>query len=404
MSTRLRSTLIILGLVFFSTNMFAQENPFKFKWDNGFKLESADKNFKLKFGGRVQWDNAFFFQDDSVDSVIGEFKNGTEFRRLRFFNSGTIYKVVDYKMQLDFAGKLAVKDAYITINGLPGIEHLRVGHFLEPFRLEAINSSKHLTLMERGLPVNFLPERNTGIMLFDEFADKRLSWQGGVFRRSDGLGNDQEANDGYALTTRFAGLPMVNEDKSQLLHLGAGITHRVPDDKEFSVSARPETHLGEKYVSTGTIEDVDNVLMFSAEAALVAGPFSVQGEYVQTEVTTSFEDLSFNGYYGQVSYFLTGEHRKYKSSLAGFDRVKPKNNFGEGPGAWEVALRYSGIDLNSGDVSKMGSVEGGEMTDITLGINWYLNPASKVMLNYIYSDVTDVGNASIVQARVQVDF
>ena len=41
---------------------------------------------------------------------------------------------------------------------------------------------------------------------------------------------------------------------------------------------------------------------------------------------TEDEDYNFSSYYGQVSYFLTGERRKYKNSLAGFDRVSPKKN------------------------------------------------------------------------------
>ena len=79
--------------------------------------------------------------------------------------------------------------------------------------------------------------------------------------------------------------------------------------------------------------------------------------------------------------------------------MKPKKNFGsDGGGAWELALRYSSIDLNDGDVT------GGKMNDITFGINWYLNPATRMMLNYVYSDVEDLGKASIIQTRFQIDF
>jgi len=74
-----------------------------------------------------------------------------------------------------------------------------------------------------------------------------------------------------------------------------------------------------------------------------------------------------------------------------------------------VALRYSNIDLNDGDPT--GAANGGEMDDITFGVNWYLNPQSRVMFNYVRSDVVsggvtalDAGTLSIYQFRFQIDF
>jgi len=402
--------LSAINMLIASFTYAQEENLFKMKWDNGFKLESADKNFKLKFGGRIMWDNAFFFQDDSLEANFGVLNNGSEFRRARFYNSGTIYNNVEYKIQFDFAGgKATFKDVYITIKGIPAVGHLTVGHFKEPFRLEALTSSKYITFMERALPIEMVPERNTGFMLSNEFIDKRLGWQGGIFRRSDGSGNDKQADDGYAITTRLTGLPFVNEDKTKLLHLGVGFSYRKPESREYEVEARPEAHLGNKYVNTGAIADVFEIQMFNAEAALVIGPFSLQSEYTQSNVATkatTSENYAFSSYYAEVSYFLTGEHRNYKNSYLGFDRVKPKNNFGNGEkglGAWQLALRYSAIDLNSGDPNTTG-IQGGELADITAGINWYLNPSTRIMLNYVLAQVKDKGNTNIVQMRFQLDF
>lgn len=51
-----------------------------------------------------------------------------------------------------------------------------------------------------------------------------------------------------------------------------------------------------------------------------------------------------------------------------------------------------------------GIIQGGEMSEITFGVNWYLNPATKIMFNYVYADLVDVGKTSIGQIRYQVDF
>lgn len=211
--------------------------------------------------------------------------------------------------------------------------------------------------------------------------------------------NDKKANDGYVFTGRVTGLPINNINKKQLLHLGLGYSYRVSDAKEYSVSSKPEAHLSsQKYITTGTIE---NVNLINVEAVFTKGPFSAQTEYLKSKINTTTINYDFASYYAEVSCFLTGEHKKYKSSYSGFDRLKPKNNFGgknKGAGAWEVALRFSNSDLNNKDVF------GGEQTDITLGVNWYLNPSTRIMLNNVWADVKDTGKANIFQVRFQIDF
>ncbi len=72
-------------------------------------------------------------------------------------------------------------------------------------------------------------------------------------------------------------------------------------------------------------------------------------------------------------------------------------------GAWEVGLRYSHIDLNDEGIS------GGEEDNITVGLNWYLNPNVRMMFNYVNADLEDRagipdGDADIFQTRFQIDF
>ena len=103
-----------------------------------------------------------------------------------------------------------------------------------------------------------------------------------------------------------------------------------------------------------------------------------------------------------MSYFLTGEYKKYKSSYSGFGRIKPKSNFGgtenKGLGAWEIALRYSNSDLNNKNVL------GGQQSDIMVGLNWYLNPVTRIMLNKVWANIKNFGNANAFEVRFQVDF
>ncbi|MBP8247480.1 MAG: porin, partial [Phenylobacterium sp.] len=64
-------------------------------------------------------------------------------------------------------------------------------------------------------------------------------------------------------------------------------------------------------------------------------------------------------------------------------------------GAWELAARYSTIDLNYAENSLIAAnhVRGGEQDIWTLGLNWFPNPAVKFMLDY-YDVSVDRMNAA----------
>ena len=74
-----------------------------------------------------------------------------------------------------------------------------------------------------------------------------------------------------------------------------------------------------------------------------------------------------------------------------------------GCGAWQVAARYSYLDLNSKGIA------GGILHDLTLGLNWFLNDYTKVQMNYFLTDRNAAGTVGdgIVQGfgtRLAWDF
>jgi phosphate-selective porin OprO/OprP len=395
------SFLGILLISFGGQSVLAEEDTdFKMYWKNGIRFQTADKAFSFKFGGRIMNDWAFMSEDESLKAAIGQLQDATtEFRRARLYISGTVYEKVIFKAQYDFAGGDAdFKDVYLGLKKLPGVGTLKVGHFKEAFGLEELTSSKYITFMERSLPVIFAPSRNTGIGVNNTALNKRLTWAAGLFLDTGDYGDEDDAENSAAATARITGLPWY-QGKDRLLHLGLSYSNRDAKDDTVEYDQSPEAHLAPDFVDTGSIV-ADSENRFGIEVALVHGPFSLQGEYMGANVETpDGSDPSFSGYYASASYFLTGEHRAYKNSSGTFDRVKPKTNFGKGgTGAWEVALRYSGLDLND------APIQGGELEDITFGLNWYLNPNVRAMFNYVLADLDTVGNADIVQLRFQIDF
>ena len=379
---------------------------FRVYWKDGLRLDSGNDNFKLKIGGRIHNDWAWHDDGDDFDIIFGDVEDGVEFRRAWIYLSGQLYRDFEFRVQYDFAdGDVDFRDAWIAYRNIPGLGVLKVGQFKEPFSLEELTSSNDISLMERALPNVFAPSWNTGVQFMNSHFNDRLTWAAGVFRDTDDFGEGM-ADGSYNVTARVTGLPWYANDGERLLHLGASFSHRNPDDM-IRLRQRPEAHMTPRYVDTGDFY-ADTINLYNLEAALVVDRFSVQGEYFWSDIDTElYGNVDMDGYYFQGSVFLTPDHRSYKKTAGTFGRVRPTRNFvltgpDRGPGAWEFVARYSSLDLSD----KL--LLGGEETNFTLGLNWYLNPNVRVMWNYVtadvdrsplYDDVIDV-----FQTRLQLSF
>lgn len=370
----------------------AQADDWVAKWSNGHKIENGDKGHKLKFGGRIQAD----YQFADVDESLGNEEDGFEFRRARLFFSGTVYGKVEFKAQYDFAGGDAdFKDVWIALKQDWG--KIKFGHFKEYFSMEELTSSKYLSFLERSLPVGaFSPSRNSGVGFEGKSGDK-FNWGVGYFYDANDFGvsvNEDQTN----VTGRIAFRPLYEDDGERMFHIGIGANLR-----DFASTARfrtrPETHFTGRYVDTGNFA-ASGADIFNFELATVQGPFWAAAEYFTADVDAAGSgDPSFDGFYAQAGYFFTGESRAFKTSSGVFDRLKPANNWGDsGGGAWELAFRYSTIDLTDGAIS------GGEEDNISIGLNWYPNPVTRLMINYVNADVDGVGEGDFILVRWQVDF
>lgn len=399
-----------IGLFYFILSTlisFAQSDWGEIKWDNGMKVENPDQGYKIKFGGRMMLDGMSVWPEENgvMDTILSK-TSGVEFRRIRIYTAGKIYNNILFKLQFDFAGgEAALKDAYVTITKIPYVGNFQIGHFKEPIGLEVITSSNYLALMERGLTSALSPERNTGAMFYNNQLNKRMMWAIGYFLPANEFG--QYVGNKYNITGRISGLPLFTDEKDsyKLLHLGLSLSHQYQDNSLYQLKSRPESHL----VPTIALAEIDKakaVNSVGGEVAFVLNRFSVQSEYLMLTALTSDASVlqksnyNFSAFYAAVSWFITGEHRKYNPEMAAFDRTHPLKNFGEknGSGAWEVTLRYSDLDLDDTDIS------GGRLSNITAGVNWYLNPATRFMFNYVVAQLQGVGNIDIFQMRVQVNF
>ena len=85
-----------------------------------------------------------------------------------------------------------------------------------------------------------------------------------------------------------------------------------------------------------------------------------------------------------------------------FFRVNTPAGICTGKGAWEVAFRVSRLDLDS------QGIEGGKLTDLTVGLNWYMNPWTRITTDWVHPflDRAPGGNshADLWGIRCQFEF
>ena len=118
---------------------------------------------------------------------------------------------------------------------------------------------------------------------------------------------------------------------------------------------------------------------YGVEAAGLWGPLVIESEYYHTHVnrTGGITNLNFHGGYIQSSYVLTGESRRYKFSNGSFNKITPEKPCG----AWEIAARYSYLNLNDADI------KGGREHNTALSLSWYINQHVRLLTNYVHAAI-----------------
>ena len=274
---------------------------------------------------------------------------------------------------------------------------LNIGKQKEPISMERLMSLINLPLQERSSVADaLLDARSFGAQLHGNALDDRMSWVGGIFSKS--IDTDQAIGDAEtSLVGRLTWLPYLAEDESNLLHLG--VSARLSNGNDgYRFQSTPEFDKSPLFVDTG-FGDADGIRQYNFEVSWRGGPFWVAAEYVNVDVDSASDgDLDFDGYQISGSWIITGEMRDYRFKGGTLGPVPVARSVNQnGKGAWEIAGRWSSIDLTD------GAVEGGEMDILSAGVNWWLTPTFMLNLNYRYitNDRLDLeGTASGAMLRL----
>ncbi len=362
-------------------------------------FKSADGKTTFALDGRIAVDTGFSTNDDA------DLGDATDIRYLWLGMKGQVEEDWVYRFLVGLENDATtVNDAFIGYQGFDGV-FLQAGNFKEFNGIENMSSNLHNTFVERSsATTTFRPLRTLGFG--STFYGDQWSLQLGAF--GDDPGNTAGDDEGKSVTGRFVVAPIMEKD--ELLHLGVSARHRKPDADQDSVRfrSRGESNVIDgRLVDTGVIANVDDWQTYAVEGRYTYGPIAFMAEYNLTEVNRDgAADVEFDGGYVSASYFLTGEQRGYKVKNGTYGRVKPLDPFSlseGGIGAWEIAARYSNLDLNDGPIL------GGELDAYTVGLNWYPTAYSKFMLNYVINETDQNGTTPnndphLIMLRSQIDF
>ncbi|HEY4342747.1 MAG TPA: porin [Parvibaculum sp.] len=376
-------------------------------------------DYSFKFRGQIAADVAVFDNKQGAN----DFNSGTQLRRARLGIDGTIANDWLYRLEIDVgnasrddnvSGEVDVKDAYVQWKGIDKTV-ITVGQHKTPNTLEQAIASTDTLFVESPLFVEAFTNRITAggdykAGVSAKYSDVNWTATVGVFGEnfslngggnSGGTATPVYKDEGWGPAARFTWAPINGVDET--LHLGVSGYWRDTGGRTTGLRFRtgPEVSVDStRLVDTGNITSNDYSFV-GAELAGQYGPIFVQSEYGVTNVDrVTGSDVSFDGGYAQASWVITGENREYKDGA--FSRIKPKKNFSlsnGGWGAWEVAGRYSTLDLND------ANVVGGKEDNYSLGINWYPNPYLRLLVDYIHFDSTkgvakNEGNALVSRVAV----
>ncbi len=167
--------------------------------------------------------------------------------------------------------------------------------------------------------------------------------------------------------------------------------------------SRPEVHEAPYFVETPSF-DANHTTGLGFELAAVEGPFTLTAEYTLADVSAPASgEPRFTGWYVAASWVLTGETRPYERTKGYFGRVLPASPFSfsrGGAGAWELAARYSWIDLSS------GAIQGGRFDRWSGALSWYPTKWGRFEFDYGYGRLqrsATTGLARFYQLRLQIE-
>jgi phosphate-selective porin len=411
-----------------------KEAPLAAGWNGEhFFIRSADGQFSISPYGYLDTDYRAYKGDGAPSDTF-------LIRRARFGFQGNYGSHFDFAILTDSNSTTGaiVRDAYLNIRIRPEIQ-FQAGQFKEPFAQETGIGATNLDFVERGFQALLYPSTNTafrspGAALHGDIDGGVVQYWAGAFNGRGGVTANASNEPDFVGRLRFY---LWRKSKNEWLRqfaFGGSIDHSravgINNDMSFN-AALPDA----AYTFFPALRVNGPAERYEGEFTYLNGPFALRGEYVQmqqqrydigSETSGGLGFLNVPGIGAKAwnigaTYLLTGEKRpengtpRVKHPLLGPDTPGGK---GRGLGAWEVALRYTGIQAKAPGESFLLNYTPGfiptynyRTDEITFGVNWYPNYWVKYMVNLAVDQLKDPStlgqvpqNFFVVLQRLQFRF
>ena len=393
-----------------SASVFAAPAPADLSSDTvistkgGFEIKND--LFSAKIGGRIHFDGRYVNQEDDLSASSQATNSNTAFRRARITLEGKAYGW-GYKFENDFAGQSGTtgsgfREMWISTQLMD--HNVRFGQ-AKPYRgMEELTSSNEITFMERpfatasGLYEGRQFQQGVFVDTAAKMGEMDYGYGMAVYNTRSAAG---AATQGLGYNLRGYVAPI--NANGQTLHIGlSGSSDRNPLNGATPTAAPTNSFATGAGVVRGALSQAisGNAIQqdaYALELAYMNGPFSTQLEYATADhefAGTTVSQKVDTGYV-QASFFVTDHARKYDAKKGVFK--SPSVN--AGAGAIELKARY---DMMENTDTKA------EATQYMVGANYYINPNTRVMLEYVDGTATSTTgvdtDASAIQTRLQFSF
>ncbi|HTT99431.1 MAG TPA: porin [Rhizomicrobium sp.] len=406
-------------------------------------ITSADGRFSLALRALGQFDTAYYMQSARAALLPAgnDLSSGSNFRRVYLGVGGTLFGDWAYNFNYDFGGSGGtetpghIQSVYLEYDGLKPFG-IRIGAFPPSASLEDNTSPADTPFLERNSPADLARNIAGGdgrdaLAIFyagDQF-------YGSLAYTGDKIADSSVFDEQQALLGRVSYLAVSSDDLKVVASANGSYVFKIADStagnsatRAITLSDPPELTIddaGTKLITTGTL-NAESVTQWGVEGAVQWDSLYSQAGYFGYNVDQrgTAPSYSFDGWYGEATWVLSGDHRIYNPATASFSNPKPSAPFSlkNGDwGAWEVAARYSDLNLNDnagvlGQNTPVGGLRGGDQRILTGALNWYPNSNLKIELQVQNVEISRLGtfqgtvNEKIGQAydtialRTQIQF
>lgn len=377
----------------------------------------AQETLKLDFTGRALFDVATYSQNDASKAQDGDLHDGAGVRDIRLGVRAT-YGQWTLRGEMGYTNNaVSARDVFLQYS-FQKENFIRVGYYLVPFGLSSSYSSAKKEYMDEPQANVYEPGRRMGVM--HTIYNQAFWAQYGVFadRNAWTQSTDNSGQQGYSASGRFVWRAVRNKDYGVYLGI-SGMRLKAESTSEgkhpaIAYSKRYLTIVDRTNATAINITDARWENKFTAEFQGIYHNFQLSSQYYWSHIAREGgNSYNTDGFYVCARGILINPaNYKYNYGFASVDNPENKNlELALGYGYLNlrdseayaknqaaIAAGYAGIDLSNA----------GRMSDLTVGLSYFLNKHITFRVNYHYIHVSNFGlaskNVNVLQARAQYLF